>query len=117
MQFILYGSIRFTNNSPAVIGVGGGRAIVPSGVLSWPVGMPARPATQPTGQPGKASQPGWPGGPAGLVWDHFGDQHAFLADNQMQYRNCSNRVVCKVTQNCQNGPATSPRVSISTLFQ
>ena len=63
--------------------------------------MPARPARQPTGRPGKASQPGWPGGPAGLVWDHFGARKAIIHGIWGQYRTCSNSVSCKVTRDAR----------------
>ena len=60
--------------------------------------MPARPARQPTGRPGKASQPGWPGGPAGLVWDHFGARKAVIHRIPSKSRTCFNSVSLKVSR-------------------
>ncbi len=53
---------------------------------------------QPTGRPDKASQPGWPGGPAGLVWDHFGARNAVIHRNPSKYRTCFNSVSLKVSR-------------------
>ena len=60
--------------------------------------QPGQPGSQPAGQPGKASQPGWPGGPAGLVWDRFGARKVIIHQIQAQSRPISNRVSCKVTR-------------------
>ena len=62
------------------------------------LGTCSRPARQPTDQAAKASQPGRPGGPAGLVWDRFGARKAIIHQIQVQSRPISNRVPSKVTQ-------------------